>query len=142
MERDLKRIQRSSRKELRDQRDIEHALEMQEAGKNTRGLPASKRYRVDPTASRTPTGYCGSVVELGLPGCTQFCEGKECYFRGVCEMQLDLEDIDKRTPEAEEKMQAEIKKALDHAKEIMKNQPDEESMSDEEYERIVRRLME
>lgn len=136
------RRNQSTRRKTRDIRDQQHAHEMQEAGKDPKGLPASKRYRVDPSASRTATALCGTVLELGLPGCTKFCDGKYCYSRATCEMQLDIDNPSQRSESTQRALDVSMKAAIEHAREVSKSQPDSDSMSDKEYEDIIRRMME
>lgn len=125
----------------RDQQDIEKAEDLQSAGISSKGLPPSKRYKVDPQYSREPKAFCGNVKKLGLPPC-RYGEGTYCYSRKVCESQLSLDNPDEYTDGAKKKASMEEQRALEHAREISSQMRDERSMSDEEYSSLVNKIME
>ena len=124
----------------RDQRDIEKAEEMRMIGTPARGLPPSKRYKVDPSYSREPKAFCGNVTKLGLPPC-QFGEGTYCYSRKVCSSQIDLNDPEKYTEAAKRKARMEEQAALDHARKISSRMRDDRYMSDQEYGDLIKRII-
>lgn len=132
---------RSHRWRDRDQRDIEKAEEMRMIDTPARGLPPSKRYKVDPSYSREPKAICENVKVLGLPPC-QYGEEIYCYARKICSSQLDINDPEKHTPQAENAIKTEMYNAVQHAREVSSRLGDEGSMTDQEYEELIRRIIE
>jgi len=136
----MKKVRTSKRWNDRDAKDIEKADELQRAGISSRGLPPSKKYKVNPLYSREPKAICENVRNLGLPPC-QFGEGIYCYSRRVCSSQLDINNPENHTPEAKEILKRESDAAIQHAREISAKMSDEDSMSDAEYEEMIKRIM-
>lgn len=125
----------------RDRQDIEKAEELQASGVSGRGLPPSKRYKVDPLFSREPKAICENVRSLGLPPC-KFGEGIYCYSRRVCSSQLDINDPDNHTPQAKQVLKREMDAALQHARKVSSRVNDSDTMTDQEHEELMRRILE
>lgn len=123
------RNRKSGMSRRREVDDLAKAEERSSAGKNDRGLPASKKYLVNPEFSRTPVAKCECVL-LGLPSCASG-EGVYCYQKKPCSSQAELsstsEDIT-LTPEAKELYSDERNKALKHSRDAMKDIKDEDDM--------------
>ena len=99
---------------FRDRIEQDEAKARDVEGASARGLSPSKRYRVDPRYQRVPVALCWNA-RLGLPTCGDKGEGKYCYCKIPCELQMDINDPEVRIPAAEALFQETQKKLRTHA---------------------------